>query len=156
ELRRDKLASIIPTVTYGGGAIADPAHTLVIHSTIALSKARGTTLAFYTDDARFESLWRDPEHHVQRFLTVGVSQLVEPDYSLWIDDALIVQAFNIFRTRRLARYWQDAGLRIIPNLSWSNEDSFSFCFSGIPTHAPVVAVECRTARAPEDRAAFFL
>lgn len=155
SLRADRLATCIPTCTYGGGAILHPATTLVIHRTCALLRARGCILGFFTWDEKLEPLWLQPQRSIARFQHAGVHALIEPDFSLWRDDALIVQIFNTYRTRTLGLLWQNAGLRVMPSLSWSDERSYDFAFVGIPSGAPVVAVECRTASAPEDRHAFF-
>ncbi len=155
SLRADRLAAVVPSATYAGGSSADPAHTLFVYRSCALARARGGTLAFYVDDYRLDPLWRRPRHYTELFLHHGIAALIEPDFSLWTDDPLAVQVFNVYRTRALGRYWQDAGLPVIPSLGWSDERSFSFCFAGIPQEAPVVACECRTPGGnDEDRRAF--
>jgi hypothetical protein len=155
QLRADRLATIIPAQVYGGGPVAEPATMLFIWHTASLNKARGMTVAFYVDDTRFEALWRTPRHYIALFLRHGIAALIEPDFSLWADAPLVEQLYNVFRMRTLGRVWQDAGLSVIPNLAWSDERSFPFCFTGIPSGAPVVACECRTAGGnDEDRRAF--
>jgi hypothetical protein len=156
SLREDRLASVIPTSTYAGGVVNDPTRTLVMFRTASLAKARGCVMGFYVDDARFESLWRHPERSIDLFLKQGVTTLIEPDYSLWADMPLAAQLFNVYRTRSVGRLWQEHNLAVIPNLAWSDERSFEFCFTGIPTHAPVVACECRTAGGNDDDRRAFL
>jgi hypothetical protein len=143
-LHPDRLATTIPTRVYAGGPVDTSAHSVFVWRTAGLSKARGMVLGFYVDDYRLEALWRHPERYTALFLRHGVLTAIEPDFSLWVDMPLAEQLYNIFRMRTLGRLWQDAGLPVIPNLTWSDERSFSFAFEGIPTHAPVVACECRT------------
>jgi hypothetical protein len=155
SLRTERLATLLSTCTYVGGSVTDPTRSLFVWRTAALSKARGCVLAFYVWDEKLEQLWRRPQHYTELFLRHEIAAVIEPDYSLWTDDALAVQVFNVYRTRWLGRYWQDAGLLVIPSLNWSDERSSSFCFAGIPVGAPVVAVECRTAgQTDEDRRRF--
>jgi len=142
SLRPNMLAEVVPD-------------SLFLWRTKKLSEARGYTVAFYVDDSRLEQLWRRPAHYTRLFLHTAVTALIEPDFSLWADDSLIVQAYNVYRSRYLGRYWQDAGLQVVPSLNWSDEQSFSFCFAGIPYCPPVCAVECRTAgQTDSDRRAF--
>jgi hypothetical protein len=101
-------------------------------------------LGFYVWDERLEALWRNPERATTRLLSAGVGAVIEPDFSLWADAPLVEQLFNVYRMRLLGRQWQEAGLSVIPNLAWSDDRSFPFCFTGIPVGAPVVACECRT------------
>lgn len=155
SLRPDRLAAVIPTHVYAGGPVADPGQTLFVWRSCALEKACGGTLCFYVDDYRLEALWRRPRHYAELFLRHHIAALIEPDFSLWTDDPLAVQLFNVYRARWLGRAWQDAGIPVIPSLGWSDARSFSFCFAGIPQEAPVVACECRTPGGNDaDRVAF--
>jgi hypothetical protein len=155
SLRADRLSPVVPSCTYTGGTVSDPEHSLFIWRTASLSKARGCVLGFYVDDERLEPLWRNPRHYSALFLRHGVVVAIEPDFSLWVDMPLAEQLWNTYRMRTLGRLWQEAGLSVIPNLAWSDERAFPFCFSGIPVSAPVVACECRTpGRNDEDRRAF--
>jgi hypothetical protein len=81
--------------------------------------------------------------------------VVEVDFSLWRDMSLEEQHFNVYRTRTMSRIFQGAGLHVAPNLNWSGEQSFAFCFQGIPPGCPVAFTECRTPSGSEaDRKAF--
>lgn len=112
--------------------------------TANLTKARGRVVAFFVDDWRFEGLWSKPERYTHAFLSHSLAALVEPDFSVWTNAPLIEQLWAVYRMRTLGRWWQDAGLPVIPNLTWSDERSFDFAFAGIPRNPPVVACECRT------------
>jgi hypothetical protein len=154
-LRDDRLSSLVPERVYVSGPLVDPAHTLFLWRTYSLTQARGMTVAFYVWDDKLERLWRNPERQKARLLAAGVATVIEPDFSLWADAPLVEQLWNVYRARWLGRFWQEAGLNIIPSLNWADERSFEFCFLGIPHHAPVVACECRTAgQTDNDRRAF--
>jgi hypothetical protein len=154
-LKPDRLATVVPTSVYAGGVVADPAATLFLWRTYALEKARGCTIAFYVWDDKFEQLWNRTRYYTALFLQYEVAAVIEPDFSLWTDSPLIVQAYNTYRTRKIGRLWQEAGLPVISSLNWSDERSYEFCFAGIPKGAPLVAVECRTPGGNDsDRRAF--
>jgi hypothetical protein len=102
-------------------------------------------LSFFTDDYRFECVWRRPDFYTQQLLAFGWGAVMSPDFSTWRDDPVVVQAYNVYRSRALSVRWQQAGINIIPVLSWSDEKSFAFAFAGIPTGVPVAAVEVVTA-----------
>jgi len=59
--------------------------------------------------------------------------------------------YNHYRSRWCARFWQEAGLDIIPILRWSDARTYEWVFTGIPQHAPVVAVECRSIKSKENQ-----
>lgn len=45
--------------------------------------------------------------------------------------------WNVYRSRLLGHFWQENGMTVIPTVSWADEDSFDFCFDGLPKHATV-------------------
>jgi hypothetical protein len=157
SLRDDRLGTQIPTAVYGGGPVYDSEQTLYVFRTCTFpATAHRGTLAFYIDDARFEAVWNQREAYAERFASFGWASLVECDFSLWRDDALIVQAHNVYRARALARLWQEHGLHVIPSLNWSDERSYDFAFCGVPVGAPVCMVEARTPASTEDDRRAFL
>jgi len=71
------------------------------------------TWAFYTDDYRFEELWRDPSPVVN---TQAIN-IVEPNFSTTAQMPFAVCLYNIYRKRWLARWWQSRGLRVFVDLN---------------------------------------
>jgi hypothetical protein len=155
SLHPDRLATTLPTRVYGGGVVESPTETLFLWRSCATEKAQGGALAFFLDDGRLEPLWARPERYTEQFVRSGIRALVEVDFSLWVNDPLPVQLFNVYRQRSLARQWQEAGLLVAPCLNWSDERSFEFCFQGVPVNCPLAFTECRTpSGSEEDRRAF--
>lgn len=156
QLRPELLATVTPTVTWGGGEIIDPAKTFITFRTRALdSSLKGATLGFFVEDWRFRSVWEKPSTYAKFFRDCGFGGVCEPDFSCWRDASREEQKAAVFKMRMVGRVFQGVGLRVAPNLAWADEESFTFCFRGIPRHAPVVACECRTAgQNDEDRGRF--
>lgn len=145
-LLSDQLAVVVPERTYAGGEVSNPATTLFVWRTCRFpAEARGGVLAFYVDDYRFETLWCQSARYAKQFARFGWGAIIEPDFSLWRDAPLAEQLWSTYRMRTLGRLYQEHGLTIIPNLAWSDERSYEFCFLGIPRGCPVVACEARTA-----------
>lgn len=76
------------------------------------AKGRGRTMAgtyhFYTNDGRFEALWRNPLKLVQS----GCVNVVEPNFSVYDQVPRAVALWATYRKRWLARFWQSRGVRI--------------------------------------------
>ena len=92
---------------------------------------------FFLDDYRFERVWNRPNKalvSLEKFAT-----LLTPDFSLYHDWPLSLQLWNTYRSRWCGAFWQQQGFTTIPTISWSDEESYAFCFCGIPTQS-VVAV----------------
>lgn len=60
--------------------------------------------------------------------------VVQPDYSIFADDPLILQKMAVFNRNRVAYELQSCGIEVIPNLRWGDKRSFEFAFAGIPKH----------------------
>lgn len=88
---------------------------------------------FYLDDYQFMRVWRDPDRYIpmlRRFKAV-----LTPDFSMYTDFPKAVQIFNRYRSQWLGAYWQSNGITVIPTICWSDEDSFEWCFDGIPKNS---------------------
>ena len=92
---------------------------------------------FYYDDFKFIQAWRDPDRYVERLRKFKA--VISPDFSLYTDFPRALQILSCYRRQWCGAYWQSLGLDVIPDVVWGDEESYSFCFEGIPKHS-VVAV----------------
>ncbi|GHT83345.1 hypothetical protein FACS1894125_6920 [Actinomycetota bacterium] len=87
------------------------------------------TVHFFLDDYRFDKVWDDFASQTKRL--AKHPQVLGPDFSTYTDMPLYLQKYNVFKNRWCCAYWQKAGLAVVPTMSWSDEDSFEWCFGGI-------------------------
>lgn len=88
---------------------------------------------FYVDDYQFERIWTEPERYIdilRRFDCV-----LTPDFSLYMDMPISMKIWNVFRSRLIGQMCQDAGLIVIPTVSWAERETFDFCFDGLPENS---------------------
>lgn len=57
--------------------------------------------------------------------------MIGPDFSLYTDFPAPLQRWNHYRNQLLTAWLQHNGVCAIPAASWSDEDSFRWCFDGI-------------------------
>lgn len=88
---------------------------------------------FFIDDYRFERLWDRPESYLD--ILSRYSGLIAPDFSTYIDMPLPMQIWNVYRSRALAYCWQQQGFDVIPNIQFSDENSYEWVFEGLPKHS---------------------
>jgi hypothetical protein len=104
-------------------------------SDASTKKANDTFLHFYEDDYRFERIWRNPKRYLPRVQAYGGA--IAPDFSIYREMPRAVQIYNIFRNRAVGYWWSRNGVKVIPNVSWGDEQSYEFCFDGIPQNSLV-------------------
>ncbi len=64
---------------------------------------------------------------------------MSPDFSTYTDFPKAIQIYNHYRKHWVGAYLQMHSIDVIPTISWSNNESFEWCFDGEPING-VVAV----------------
>lgn len=85
---------------------------------------------FYVDDYQFERVWNDPQKYVD--VLAEYDCILSPDFSLYLDMPMPMKIWNVYRSRQIGAFYQKQGIRVIPTISWAEEETFEFCFKGIP------------------------
>lgn len=106
----------------------------------------GAAVHFFLDDYRFETVWSRPNKACEALR--AYQTLLCPDFSLYADWPLALQLWNVYRSRWCGALWSSWGFQVIPVVSWSTAESYSFCFCGIPLHS-LVAVSTVGVRAAD-------
>lgn len=94
------------------------------------STNKNTGIHFYIDDYQFERIWNSPEQYID--ILSAYDCALTPDFSLYMDMPISMKIWNIFRSRLIGQMMQDAGMRVIPTVSWAEKETFDFCFDGLP------------------------
>lgn len=92
-------------------------------------------LHFYLDDYQFERVYNNPILYTK--IIKQFKMVLSPDFSMFSDYPKAIQIYNHYRKHWLAAYWQTFGITVIPTISWSDENSFSWCFDGEPYNSIV-------------------
>jgi hypothetical protein len=110
---------------------------LVFFTKAKIERADGSFIHFYGDDYKFERIWRTPERYLPLMMSYGGA--IAPDFSLYREMPLPQQKYNVYRSRTIGYWWSRNGIKVIPNVRWSGEQTYDFCFDGLPKNS-VVAV----------------
>lgn len=100
----------------------------------------------FVDDYRFEKFYQSKERYVA--ILSQYRFIMTPDFSLYIEMPKALQIMNVFKNRYCGAYWQSLGIKVIPTISWSDRDSFSFCFDGVEKGSSVAisTIGCKKAK----------
>lgn len=100
-----------------------------------------TVIAFYTYDERWENdVWNDTAVFTHKMLNAKISCLVAPNFSHYIEMPQAERIYNYYRSMYIARFWQESGLKVIPDLKLGYLDE-DYPYIGIPKRAPVIATQ---------------
>ena len=107
---------------------------------IPFSKAVGGTdysawVHFYEDDAVFERLWTRPERYLP--ILKRYAGVIAPDFSLYRDMPLVMQQWNVYRSRAIAHWLQENGIPVIANVRWGDRRTYDLCCAGVPRNAAI-------------------
>ena len=89
-----------------------------------------TVVDFYVADKKLLSLLRNPERFVSRF--EGYWGLISPDYSVWLGQAVQFGAFATWFNRSIGLVFESRGIRVIPQIRWTQKEDYAHCFDGVP------------------------
>jgi len=98
------------------------------------------TVHFYIHDTLFLRVFRRPEKYLDFFRKCH--SVIAPDLSQYAEMPASERYLSAYLNRSFARYLQDHGVTVIPNVTWSLPDSYAYSFSGLPHNAPV-AINCK-------------
>jgi hypothetical protein len=113
------------------------------HSTMG---NRPETISFFLDDYQFERIWTRPQRYIAIMRRFNGS--LSPDFSVWVDMPRALQIYNIYRSRCIGLYFQNNGIPCIPTVTWSDAQSFDFCFCGIPRGSCIAISSVSSSKSP--------
>lgn len=109
-------------------------------------------LHFFIDDYQFQRLWNNPLAYID--LLKKYDFVCSPDFSLYLDMPKALQMFNTYKKQFLSVLFQEFGINVLPTVSWSDKDSFDFCFDGIPRRSCVAISTVGSLRTEESKRIF--
>lgn len=114
--------------------------------------APDTALHFYVNDRSMQFAVTHPLRWVDR-LSSAVA-VISPDLSLFHAHPPCVRRFHTLLNRIAAATWQEAGIKVIPNVRWNDRTDYVFCFDGLPKHSQVAVSSVTMLRDRIDRRNF--
>lgn len=113
---------------------------MVPEKLIPFSKAIGSKeydcwVHFYEDDVAFERIWNKPNKYLP--ILGKFKGVITPDFSIYRDMPLVMQHWNIYRSRAIGHWLQENGIRVIPNIRFGDERTYEISCAGIEKHSVV-------------------
>lgn len=102
---------------------------------------------FFHYDYQIRPLWNNPDRYID--MMKKYKCILSPNFSLYIDFPLALQVYNKYRNHWLAAYFQMHGIDVIPTVCWGWEDTYDWCFSGMPIGGTVAVSSVGTQKAKD-------
>lgn len=115
--------------------LMDLHNTQIPREMIPFSKAKSNQnhrayVHFYMHDREFSRVLTSTTKYLDIMkLYDGV---ITPDCSMTINQAPCLQQANTYMNRAVGFFFQKNGIPVIPNIRWSDESSYDYCFLGVP------------------------
>lgn len=110
---------------------------LIVFSKSVHSTEYDAWVHFYEDDAAFERLWNRPNTYLP--ILKKFKGVISPDFSVYRDMPLVMQQWNIYRSRAIGYWLQKNEIPVIPNIRFGDERTFELSCAGVNKHG-VIAV----------------
>ena len=96
---------------------------------------------FYIDDQKFDgprtSIWQFPNKALE--VLCHFSGSITPDFSTNADFPDPIKRYNTYRMRAFVFWLNSQGIPVINNVRWGTEETWDYCFDGIPFNS-IVAI----------------
>ena len=90
---------------------------------------------FFLHDYQFERVWKYPDRYTECLSKFAF--VLSPDFSPYADIPKSLKIFNIYRKMWCGRYWQEHGMKVIPTITWGNDEDLEWCLDGVPKHSAI-------------------
>lgn len=107
---------------------------------------------FYEDDYLFERLWRNPKKYLE--ILKKFNGVILPDFSIYRDMPLVMQLWNIYRSRAIGVWLQKNGVSVIVNIRYGDRRTYRCCCYGAPKHSVIAIGSHGTIKNVSDRKYF--
>ncbi len=138
-------ASLLSNASYAGelefpiikASIIEIPKKLIRFSRIFKADDYDQYVHFYEDDVNFERIWRNPQKYLE--ILKKFKGVISPDFSVYRDMPLIMQLWNIFRSRVIGNWLIENGINVIPNIRFGDARTIDASCEGISSNS-VIAV----------------
>ncbi len=97
-------------------------------------------VCFYMDDYKFDGakgVWLNPEQAIKTLKHFAGAITV--DFSTYVDFPEPIKTYATYRMRLLGYWWGKNGIAVINNVRWGTNETYDYCFEGIPTDS-IIAI----------------
>lgn len=118
-----------------------------VDSTSGMKDISKVIVSFYTFDEYFDNWFWYPAKFVTKVINSGIKYIVQPNYSQFPTEHQTLNLYALYRARWMARYFQECGLKVIPDINWPMGDiEFleDYVLATLPKKLPMISLQLQT------------
>lgn len=127
---------LVKNATYSGdleipivNAIGELPNKIINFIQALKTKDYNQWIHFYIDDFHFDKVWNRINDYVPLFKKFN--GVILPDFSVYRDMPLVMQYWNIYRSRAIGTYLQSLGINVLVNVRYGDERTYDISTIGI-------------------------
>ena len=100
-------------------------------------------VCWYIDDYKFDGLngiWRNSSSALD--ILRHFAGAITPDFSTYQDFPESIKIYNTYRMRTFGYWLGINGIEVINNVRWGTQESFRYCFEGVPSKSIISISTC--------------
>lgn len=94
-----------------------------------LHNEKNVGIHFYIYDGAFKQILDNPQKYMDELKKFNA--VISPDFSICYDMPIVRQMYSTYMNRVMGAYYQNNGIKVIPNVRWGDSRSYEFCFEGL-------------------------
>lgn len=106
----------------------------------------------FVDDSQFQRLWNNYWKYIP--ILKKTAGIISTDFSLYRDYSKDILIRNCFKNRAITYAMQNDGIKVIPTAGFGGEETWDWCFDGLPHNSTVAVTTNGTLHDPEARRLF--
>lgn len=119
-----------------------------------MTERSGDIVHFFLPDVLIERVWDNLNYYQGVFNQYKA--IVQPDFSQYVGMPKAMLIWQHYRRMWITAYYQRKGVTVIPAPCWSDEESFEYCFDGMPKNSCLCISSVGCVKNPHVRARFNL
>ena len=125
---------------------------MIPFSKLITNKDKRKYIHFYLHDKDFSTVLTATKRYLNQLKLYDGA--ISPDCTMLIGQSPCLQQANTYMNRAVGFFLQKNGIPVIPNVRWSDESSFEYCFLGIPKGSIVSISTHGCIKTPEQKRIF--
>lgn len=114
--------------------------------------AKNQFIHFYLDDKKFKCIYENPHRYINWFKRFA--GIIGFDFSIHAECPMYKQIENFGKSRELSFWFSKQGIPVIPNVRWGLEETYGWCFDGLPENSTLAVSTLGCSRNRLDRQMF--